>query len=95
MPSKTYTMMAAGAAILGVGPEDSELADVVRDFACGLHVRPKDPGALAAAIRRLHANRGELEAMKLAARRAAEEHFSRPTAGARYVEFIRRAFGWE
>ncbi len=94
VPSKTYQMMAAGAAILAVSPPDTELTDLVRDFGCGLALRPRDPAGLAEAVRRLHADRAELTRMKLAARRAAEERFSRPAAAATYAELLRSRFGW-
>jgi len=89
VPSKTYLMMAAGAAILAVSPAGTELCDLVRDFACGVHIPPRSPEALAAAVRRLHADRPALDAMKAAARRAAEEHFSRPRATRRYADYLR------
>jgi glycosyltransferase involved in cell wall biosynthesis len=94
VPSKTYTMMAAGAAILAVSPPGTELSGLVAEFSCGVHVPPRSPEALAAAVRRLHGDRALLESMKSASRRAAEEHFSRPQAARRYEAVLARAFAW-
>lgn len=35
VPSKTFTAMAAGSALLVVGPEDSELGDIISQYQCG------------------------------------------------------------
>jgi glycosyltransferase involved in cell wall biosynthesis len=90
VPSKTYWMMAAGAAILAVSPEATELTDLVKEFSCGLHVRPREAAALAEAVRRLHEDRTLLAACREASRRAAVERFSRHLAADRYAEFLMR-----
>ena len=40
MPSKTYSAMMAGQAILAVAPEDSDLVDLIKDADCGWWVTP-------------------------------------------------------
>jgi glycosyltransferase involved in cell wall biosynthesis len=90
VPSKTYLMMAAGAAILAVSPDQTELTDLVKEFSCGLCVGPRDPAALAGAIRKLHDDRALTVACREASRRAAVERFSRKGAADRYAEFLRR-----
>ncbi|HLP07194.1 MAG TPA: glycosyltransferase family 4 protein [Opitutaceae bacterium] len=46
MPSKTYSAMAAGQAILAICPRESDLADTVRKHDCGWVIEPGDVGAL-------------------------------------------------
>ena len=46
MPSKTYSAMAAGQAIMAVCPETSDLAELVRRHDCGWVVAPGDIGSL-------------------------------------------------
>jgi colanic acid biosynthesis glycosyl transferase WcaI len=50
VPSKTYTIMAAGRAILAAVDPANEVARLVRDVDCGICVRPDAPDEMAAAI---------------------------------------------
>ncbi|HET8644735.1 MAG TPA: glycosyltransferase family 4 protein, partial [Vicinamibacteria bacterium] len=63
VPSKLYGILAAGRAVVAQVPDDSEVAAVVREEACGVVVPPADVDALAAAIRRLAADEAERTAM--------------------------------
>ncbi len=77
MPSKTYYMLAAGAAVLGLCREGSDLAAVIDAYACGLHVPPQDAAPAAQVILQLRADPLLLAQYRANARRAAEQHFSR------------------
>ncbi|MDG1302465.1 MAG: hypothetical protein P8R37_12855 [Opitutae bacterium] len=50
MPSKTYSAMMAGQAILAIAPEDSDLVDVIKAADCGWSVEPGDVAGLAKVI---------------------------------------------
>lgn len=50
VPSKFYGVMAAGRPCLFIGPEDSEVARVIRESGVGAVIRPGDGGSLARAI---------------------------------------------
>ena len=50
MPSKTYSAMMAGQAILAIAPEDSDLVDLIKAADCGWWVEPGDVDGLANAI---------------------------------------------
>jgi glycosyltransferase involved in cell wall biosynthesis len=53
LPSKTYSALVAGQAILAVCPTDSDLADIVREHDCGWVVEPGDFTTLSAVIQNL------------------------------------------
>lgn len=89
MPSKTYYVLAAGAALLAVSQGGTELADLVRDCQCGKWVGPRDAQAMADAVRALHDDRALLERCRKAAREAAVGQFSRRLITGRYVEYLR------
>lgn len=42
MPSKTYSAMAAGQAILAIAPEHSDLVDLIKESDCGWFIEPGD-----------------------------------------------------
>jgi glycosyltransferase involved in cell wall biosynthesis len=77
MPSKTYYCMAAGAAIVGICPERSDLAYVIREHDCGASIAPGDADGLARIIDRLSASPNELARLRRNARTAAVQTFSR------------------
>jgi glycosyltransferase involved in cell wall biosynthesis len=91
VPSKTYYALAAGAAILAVSPDGTELTDLVAEHRCGLHVPPRSPDLLAQAIRRLHDDRDLLASVRAAAT-AAAGGFDRSLATARYFTYLGRCF---
>lgn len=50
MPSKTYSAMMAGQAILAIAPEDSDLVDLIKAADCGWFVEPGDVDGLGAML---------------------------------------------
>ena len=50
MPSKTYSAMMAGQAILAIAPEDSDLVDLIKIADCGWFVKPGDFDGLAGVV---------------------------------------------
>jgi glycosyltransferase involved in cell wall biosynthesis len=77
MPSKTYYMMAAGSALLGLSDNDSDLAAVIHDYKCGINVAPGDIDGATRAILQLHDQPVVLQQYRENARQAAEKYFSR------------------
>ncbi len=53
MPSKTYSAMMAGQAILAIAPEDSDLVDTLKAADCGWWVEPGDVDGLARVVSEL------------------------------------------
>jgi colanic acid biosynthesis glycosyl transferase WcaI len=71
VPSKLYSILAAGRPILALAPEGSDVARVVRRMNCGVVVDPEDPAALAAVIQELARARERLAGMGVRALQAA------------------------
>jgi glycosyltransferase involved in cell wall biosynthesis len=76
MPSKTYYMLAAGAALLGLCRDGSDLAAVIDAHRCGQHVPSHAATQAAQAILRMRADPQLLEQYRANARRAAAQHYS-------------------
>lgn len=64
MPSKVYSAMVAGQAILAVCSWDSDLASMVRKHDCGWVVEPGDVGGLAEVLSRIRSNGAEVIAKR-------------------------------
>lgn len=73
VPSKMYSILAAGRPILAVAPEETDVARIVRNENCGLVADPDKPEDVADAIQKLKANPAELCAMGQRARKASEK----------------------
>jgi len=71
VPSKLYSILAAGRPVLAVAPEETDAARISRESGCGVAADPDDPAAVAAAIRELRNDSARLSAMGLRAREAA------------------------
>lgn len=55
MPSKAYSALAAGQALLAICPRESDLADLVREHDCGWVVEPRNRQALTVVLREIRA----------------------------------------
>lgn len=60
VPSKVYSAMMAGQAILAIAPEGSDLVDLIKAANCGWWVEPGDVDVLGKAIAEITANRSKL-----------------------------------
>lgn len=77
VPSKMYSIFAAGRPILAVAPEETDVARIVKRENCGLVANPDKPEEVAAAIQRLQADPAELQTMGHNARKASEKFLRR------------------
>lgn len=73
VPSKLYPILAAGRPVLAVVPETSDVAQIVRQYNCGVVVGPGDPVGVAAAIGNLYQNPAQVKQMGRDAGAAAPE----------------------
>lgn len=77
IPSKAFYFLAAGVPLLGICEQDTELADTIHRFKCGMVVGPRSPHAIERIVRDLLADREQLLRWKEGARHAAR-YFDRP-----------------
>ncbi len=88
VPSKLYSVLAAGRPYVAAVEEECEVASISRRHDCGFVVPPGKAGDLADRILKLHADRPMAERMGANARRAAFE-FDRPRQVKAYHDLFR------
>jgi len=89
VPSKTFTLMAAGIPVVAVMPAACEIARIVEEVECGLVVAPSDVEGLAGALLRLRGDAALCERMGARARMAVEGKYSIKAAAKAYLELVR------
>ena len=87
VPSKTYYMMAAGAALLVISKGPNELTDLVDRFQCGFHVPQGDVNGLCKVVQDCLCNPENLQRAKTNSRSVMEQYFSRANTRC-YVEAL-------
>jgi colanic acid biosynthesis glycosyl transferase WcaI len=87
VPSKLYSILAAGRPILVVAPAECDAARIVVESGCGVAADPDDPAAVAAAIRELRAQPARLGEMGHRARETAAK-YARVNELERFVAII-------
>jgi len=90
VPSKLYSILAAGRPVLAIADPKSDAARIVSESGCGLAVDPDDPAAVAQAIRRLRDNPAQLAEMGRCAQ-AAAERYARVIELERFVGIVEEA----
>src|SRR5271156_4921566 len=63
VPSKLYSILAAGRPIIVIAPAECDAARIVVESGCGLAADPDDPAAVAATIREIREEQGRLAEM--------------------------------
>jgi glycosyltransferase involved in cell wall biosynthesis len=86
IPSKFYGVMAAGRPTIYVGPESTEVAQVIQEEQCGYVIPNGNTGKLVGAIRRLQRDPVLALTMGLRGRRALEEQYAMQIACAKWHE---------
>jgi glycosyltransferase involved in cell wall biosynthesis len=76
MPSKAYSMMACGEAIIGIGSDHDDLGAMIKKYKVGVNISSSDPRDLANRIEQLHGDSQLLENYKTNARATAGNHYS-------------------
>lgn len=90
-PSKLYTSLAVGKAVVAIAEEDSELRAIVESNACGVWSALGDPAALAGKIRALMADPAGTRRMGVQARAVFERDYTRQVCAAHYARVLREA----
>ena len=90
VPSKLYSILAAGRPLLVVAPEECDAARIAVEFGCGVVADPDDPGAVASAISSLSGDAARLADMGHRARDAAQK-FARENELAKFSSILEEA----
>lgn len=90
MPSKTYSALVAGQAVLAVAPEPSDLADLIRRHDCGWVVKPGDVEGFIETVEAIAANPEEVLRKRQNAYRAGHEHYSAKAVAKLWIELFEK-----
>lgn len=88
MPSKVYTALSAGSAVLAAVELDTDLARLVGRHECGIVTPPGDPKAMADGILRLAKDSRYLSELKVNARNAAVKFYDKKTQCRKYLDLF-------
>jgi glycosyltransferase involved in cell wall biosynthesis len=88
MPSKTYSAMVAGQAILAICPRWSDLADTVRKHDCGWVVEPGDVEGLGAILSEIGENSEVLHEKRLNSFAAGHRYYDVKTIASQWIELF-------
>ena len=89
MPSKTYDLMAAGTAILGLSSPPNDLATTIERHGCGVNFTPESTGAIAAWLRTMAADADRLERLRQLSREAAVQYYDATSVSSKLAETVR------
>lgn len=90
-PSKTWSIMAAGQAMISCFDQDSELSSFVREGECGISLPPDDSEKLAEAIEYYYNNRDKVREHQDNSRHFVVNNFSRPEATSKIIEVLKKS----
>ena len=93
MPSKAYSALAAGQAILAICPVGSDLADLIRTHDCGWVVEPGQSEELRDLLVRLAGNRAEVRAKQLRAFEAGHSQYDMSVISRQYLQLFAELLG--
>jgi glycosyltransferase involved in cell wall biosynthesis len=95
MPSKTYSAMVAGQAILAICPRHSDLADLIVAHDCGWVIEPGDVDGLRRVLRQIGGNADDLLAKRERSFRAGHEFYDMKPVAKAWLELFRELSGTE
>ena len=91
VPSKSYSVLAAGRALLAAIDPGTEIPRLLSESGGGVAVAPDDPAAFIGALREMLADRDRLAAMGRGGREWVERHVSPSGVASAYESLFRRA----
>jgi len=93
VPSKIYSSLAAGLAILAVAGPSSEIADVVEGYKCGIRVSQGDVDSFVEAVERMYHHPNLIKEMKDRSRECFEKNYTRKISIDSYAQMLRAVVG--
>lgn len=91
MPCKTYYMMAAGAALLGISNIPSDLQFIIEKYNCGINILPGEITKFVDFILELRTNEDIITCYKKKSRQAAEQVFSKKVNVEKVYDLIKHS----
>ncbi len=88
MPSKTYSAMMAGQAILAIAPENSDLVDLIKKTDCGWWIPPGDSNSLSHLLKELNAKPGLIVEKRQNSLEAANKYFGQSNLAKEWVSLF-------
>lgn len=88
VPSKAYGIMAAGKPFIAAVDEDSEIDKIVKEFCCGIVVKPSDVEELKNAVLWAFNNKDKIEKMGENGRKALENHYSKNICTQKFKQIV-------
>lgn len=88
VPSKTYSILAAGRCLVAAIDEGTEVTRIIAESAAGVAVPPDDPGAFISALREVLADTDARDRMGAAGRRWVETHVSPASVARSYLSLV-------
>ena len=88
MPSKVYTITAAGRPLIASVDKNSDIHHFLKEANCGLWVEPEEPEALAEAIRTLYAHPALRQRLGINGREHVVKHYTRQAVARQYHELL-------
>jgi colanic acid biosynthesis glycosyl transferase WcaI len=88
VPSKTYSILAAGRCVVAAIDDGTEVVRIIDESRAGLAVPPDDPEAFVAAIRRVLADEQTRRSMGESGRRWVEAHVSPASVARSYLSLV-------
>lgn len=94
VPSKVYGIMASGNPLIAAVDENSEIDKIVKEFHCGMVVKPSDVGELEKAVLWAYHNQGEIKTMGERGRKALENHYTKEICTKKFKSIIVGLLTW-
>ncbi|MFT3867304.1 MAG: glycosyltransferase [Nibricoccus sp.] len=88
MPSKTYSAMAAGQAVLAICPDQSDLADLIKTHDCGWVIEPGDARNLRTLLEGLPQRSAEVHKKRINSYNAAHAHYSMESTSRQWLKLF-------
>ena len=88
MPSKSYSAMMAGQAILAIAPENSDLVDLIKATNCGWWVQPGDSKKLNECLIEIRNNKDLLKEKRQNAFSYSQKYFSQRVLAKEWTNLI-------
>lgn len=87
-PSKTWSIMAAGQAMISCFDIDSELSNFVKEGKCGISIEPDNANKLEYAILQLYNNREQVKVYGMNSRNYVVKNFGRKAATSKFIQIV-------